>query len=85
MNIGNNRNMKTECYQCTHRKEIPGDAHSRCVKPDAAMVGNPHGIKKGWFMYPINFDPVWKERLCQNFEPMIAINPAISQPISRAE
>jgi hypothetical protein len=26
-----------------------------------------HGINKGWFMWPINFDPVWLES-CTGFE-----------------
>lgn len=28
---------------------------------------NPHGIKKGWFNWPWNFDPVWLEN-CDGFE-----------------
>ena len=23
------------------------------------IVGDPRGIKKGWFLWPANFDPVW--------------------------
>lgn len=35
---------------------------------DALNVrGNPHGIRKGWFMWPVNFDPVWLES-CDGFE-----------------
>ena len=59
-----------ECYSCTHRRTIPGDCHINCVKPDAKMTGNEHGIKNGWFMYPFNFDPCWKTRDCRNFEPV---------------
>lgn len=62
------RNKRTECYTCVHRRSIPGDAHSFCSKPDLEMKGNPHGIKSGWFFYPINFDPVWKEKLCNNYK-----------------
>jgi len=29
--------------------------------------GNPHGIKRGWFSWPYNFDPVWLEN-CDGFE-----------------
>ena len=29
--------------------------------------GNPHGIRKGWFNFPWNFDPVWLEN-CDGFE-----------------
>jgi len=28
---------------------------------DCKVVGNPHGIKNGWFNHPFNFDPVWLE------------------------
>jgi hypothetical protein len=27
----------------------------------------PHGICNGWFIWPINFDPVWLEN-CDGFE-----------------
>ncbi len=29
--------------------------------------GDPHGIKKGWFNFPWNFDPVWLEN-CDGYE-----------------
>lgn len=32
------------------------------------VKGNPHGVKKGWFNYPFNFDPTWLEE-CEGFEP----------------
>lgn len=62
------RDMMGECFSCKHRRNIPGDAHSNCAKPDPLMRGNSHGIKMGWFLYPFNFDPVWKIKLCNNFE-----------------
>ena len=62
------RSMIDECYSCEHRREIPGDCHSRCVNPDPAMTGHAHGIRNGWFWYPLNFDPVWKTRDCANFK-----------------
>ena len=34
---------------------------------DLNIKANPHGIKKGWFNYPINFDPVWLEN-CDGFK-----------------
>lgn len=58
---------KPDCYKCKYRKEIPGDAHSRCSNPNAEVEGNPHGIGSGWFHWPINFDPVWLEE-CDGFE-----------------
>ena len=51
--------MKPDCYKCVHRLGIPGDCHSRCNNHDAKVAGHEHGIKSGWFMWPINFDPTW--------------------------
>lgn len=64
----NNRSITSECYQCVHRRNIPGDCHSQCIKPDPNMTGSLHGIKSGWFFYPLNFDPTWKTKLCNNFD-----------------
>lgn len=32
------------------------------------IKGNPHGIKNGWFNWPMNFDPLWLEN-CDGFTP----------------
>jgi len=61
-------NNITDCYDCIHRRSTPGDAHICCVKPDPKMTGHEQGIKRGWFSYPFNFDPVWKTKECCNFE-----------------
>ena len=74
--------MRDECYSCKHKREVPGNAHIQCVKPDPDMVGNKHGIEKGWFMYPLLFDPVWKEKDCCNFENTSQVNRAISEAVS---
>jgi len=34
---------------------------------DIYVKGNPHGIERGWFNHPWNFDPVWLEE-CTGFE-----------------
>lgn len=81
---------KPNCYACQHRRELVGDAHSRCANPrisseDAIVsplllmmgrtppamkrlnvTGNAHGIRSGWFMWPMNFDPAWLES-CDGF------------------
>lgn len=36
-------------------------------KAGLTVVGAPHGIKNGWFLWPINFDPVWLNE-CNGFE-----------------
>ena len=50
---------KPNCYECVHRGPVAGDAHSCCNNPVAVVTGDAHGIRKGWFMHPFNFDPVW--------------------------
>ena len=50
---------KPDCYKCVHRRDVPGDCHSRCNKMRAQVKGNEHGIRNGWFIWPLNFDPVW--------------------------
>jgi len=50
---------KLDCYKCAHRRELSGSCHSRCNNLTAKIVGNPHGIKNGWFRWPVNFDPIW--------------------------
>lgn len=35
--------------------------------PDIKVVGNPHGIRRGWFNHPLSFDPVWLDE-CNGFK-----------------
>lgn len=57
---------KPNCYECVHRRNLSGDAHSKCNNLEAEVKGNKHGIEKGWFMWPVNFDPIWVE-VCSGF------------------
>ena len=50
---------KPNCYTCEYREKLIGDAHSRCKNWTAITTGNPHGVSKGWFNWPFNFDPIW--------------------------
>jgi len=81
--------VKPNCYDCIHRGEVPGDCHSCCNHPRIAggegllaliglknplgVTGNAHGVKKGWFCWPLNFDQVWLEN-CNGFEPRKEVN-----------
>lgn len=56
-----------KCYDCKFRREIPDDAHSACMNRDAIVKGHEHGIRKGWFLWPFNFDPVWVTE-CDGFQ-----------------
>lgn len=63
------RTMTNECYSCVNKRSVPGSCHSACARPDPAMTGYEHGIRSGWFSYPINFEPVWKTKDCSNYQP----------------
>lgn len=63
-------NTKKHCYNCAYRNSIPGDAHSECMRsfkniPIPEL--NEHGIKNGWCLFPINFDPIWVGK-CEGFD-----------------
>jgi hypothetical protein len=34
---------------------------------DLHIKANAHGVKMGWFMWPVNFDPTWLEN-CDGFK-----------------
>jgi hypothetical protein len=61
-------NDLVNCWECKYKRNVAGNAHFRCINPDPKMTGNPHGIKHGWFCYPILFDPIWCTSKCANFE-----------------
>ena len=58
-----------DCYKCESKRSVPGNCHIRCATPDSEMTGLEHGIKNGWFIYPILFDPIWATKKCDNFTP----------------
>lgn len=62
-----------KCYQCQFKRSVPGDCHIRCANPDPKMVGNPHGIRNGWFLYPLSFDPIWAIKKCDNYKEAVQI------------
>lgn len=66
---------KPNCYDCVHRLPVAGDTHSRCNNHSATVVAHEHGIKKGWFRWPMNFDPTW----------LIACDGFSSDPADRME
>ena len=63
-----------DCHSCCR---YPGNrtgildyfaAENRDNAKKLNIRGNPHGIKMGWFMWPVNFDPTWLEN-CDGFKP----------------
>ena len=79
--------MMGECWDCRSKREVPGNAHIACATPDVDMTGNDHGIKNGWFVYPLLFDPVWKTKLCSNYVPKNsdAVRDAVSGVVNESK
>ena len=65
--MGATKNDKPNCSDCKHVREIPGDAHKSCSNASATVVGHETGIRRGWFTWPVNFDPAWLIS-CNGFE-----------------
>jgi hypothetical protein len=59
---------RNECYSCKHKVNIPKNTHIGCNKPDINIKGDIYAIERGWFIYPLLFDPRWKLNNCKNFE-----------------
>ena len=72
--------QRPDCYKCVHRMTIVGDAHSRCNNFKAKVVGNPYGIRSGWFRWPLNFDPAWLEQ-CDGF----STDPKDKKPVQKLD
>ena len=61
------KDQQPDCYECKYRRPLVGDAHSMCTNSHARVVGYTHGISRGWFQWPLNFDPAWL-KYCTGFE-----------------
>jgi len=56
-----------DCSTCKHKIQNPYSHHIACGCIGAVVRGDKHGIKNGWFTYPIDFDPVWL-KYCDSYE-----------------
>ena len=59
------------CSKCAYRREIPGDAHIQCrfdwaLEPNTLVeiVDNCPNNARRWFLFPLNYDPVWGPDEC---------------------
>jgi hypothetical protein len=56
--------------------------HGEGPQQAASALGiraNYHGISQGWFVWPVNFDPVWLEH-CDGFTASESVTTAEGQP-----
>lgn len=62
-----------DCHsKCEHPVATGPQGLAACFVPELAkailgVVGSSHGRRRGWFSWPLNFDPVWLES-CNGFE-----------------
>lgn len=42
--------------------EVMARAHQEHISIGGVIVINGHGVRNGWAMYPLNFDPIWIEQ-----------------------
>lgn len=64
--------IKKTCYNCVYRGQVLGSAHSNCSfnfqKAGVEIPkGDQHGVRSGWYNFPIDFDPVWMTKPCPAF------------------
>jgi len=62
--------LKTDCYKCQNKRDIPGYAHIKCVDPDPNIMGHEFGVRYRYFRYPWDFDPTWRIHECPKFKVM---------------
>ena len=60
------------CRQCAYKSNIVGNTHISSnldwgKSKYQAPTGNPHAIRNGWYIFPVNFDPTWQEEPCKEF------------------
>ena len=59
-----------KCETCLYKKGIPGNTHIECTGQKVNIFGvSDHGVKQGWFVFPIIYDPVWAEE-CDGYVPV---------------
>lgn len=49
------------CDGCAYKRTIPGNAHIRCAYQWEAW---PYKQRR-WFLFPINYDPLWGPDTCE--------------------
>lgn len=66
-----NVDTKKHCHECAFKKYVPGSSHHIECMRDFTGIKIPelseHGIRNGWCMWPLNFDPIWVGP-CEGFD-----------------
>jgi len=62
----NQEKMSNMCHECINKKKLPGSLQIACECLTAQVFGDEHGIKEGYFDWPVSFDPFWLD-YCDSF------------------
>jgi len=62
--------MSLNCKNCVFGKKVENSSHHMSCQRIQTRIQNvnEHGVKNGWFIFPINFDIIWAES-CNGFIP----------------
>jgi len=54
------------CWTCGYKESLPGDAHIKCRRI-FGDVQPPKAKKTGYYLFPLNFDPIWQAEECKGW------------------
>jgi len=63
----------SKCNNCAYKVSVPTSSHHiscrfNWIKSELnSPTVNQHGVKEGWYYFPLNFDPVWQTEECKAF------------------
>ena len=69
-----------DAHSCCHHPSVKQDSNpfgalvdmlagkNMAAAAQLGITGDPHGLRRGWFLWPANFDPVWLLS-CNGFTP----------------
>jgi hypothetical protein len=72
-----NPSMRSACWSCVHRRDIPGDGQVQCAHPRAnplleegriSVISDARGVHQSYFAWPHSFDPACL-KFCDGFTP----------------
>lgn len=57
---------KKDCWTCGYKEEITGSCHIKCMRI-FGDVQPPKAQKTKYYLFPLNFDPVWQNEECKGW------------------
>ena len=54
------------CWTCDYKENCAGSCHIKCTRT-WKDVHPPKAKRTQWYLFPMNFDPVWQEEECRGW------------------